>query len=419
MVLKNLAGIATTLCVAMLIMPSIPSRAQQPKLRTLTEQELVDMMLGSSIQASRGSDTPATVKRVKDALAAGKTFTMISLEDVPDDWTTITPGGAGGGGAWQYVIQRAKQQNLPTVQNGNLLAAQALSKYLGKQFSAVIRTEGDGATINGLMLASDLNVPIVDGCLSGRARPEIEQQIPTVMGIPSFPTAYVTRWGDTIILKNAVDDYRVEDIARAIAVGSGGGASGVMNPMSGAEAKRSVIAGALTQAILLGRTAREAVAEQKDPIDAVLKVVHGYRLFHGVVARDDTKGDRGFTWSDVTLEGIGADEGHTYRIWVKNENNVAWYDGVPDAMSPDFIQDLDPATADAHLGPALGAFRVGAEIVMVGWANDPRWRTPKGIEVFGPRHFGFDFDYAPIEQLQKRRNNPLVGSEEATAMVPR
>ena len=405
--IRRLAFIVTTaVAVAMLIANSSSTHAQQVKLHTLTEQELVDMMLGSSIQASRSSDTPVTVKRVKDALAAGKTFQMIDLADVPDNWTTITPGGAGGGGAWQYVIQRTKQQNLPTVPNGNLLAAQELSKYIGKPFNAVVRTEGDGATINGLMLAADLGVPIVDGCLSGRARPEIEQQIPTIEGIPSFPTAYVTRWGDKIIVEKAVDDYRVEDIARAIAVGSGGGASGVMNPMSGTDAKRSVIPGSLTQAIELGKVARESVEQGKDPIPAILKVVHGYKLFHGIVAEDDTKGDRGFTWSDVTLSGIAEDDGHTYRIFVKNENVVTWLDGKPDVTAPDFVQDLDPKTGDAHLGPALGAYRVGAEIVMIGWPGDPRWRKPKGVEVFGPRHFGFDFDYVPIEEREKARNNP-------------
>src|SRR5207247_947161 len=167
--------------------------AQQPKLRTLTEQELVDMMLGSSIQASRSSNTPQTVQRVKEALAHGRKFTMVSVDDLPDDWTTITPGGAGGGGAWQYVIDRTKQQNLPTDPNGTLRAVQVLSKHLGKSFNAVVRTEGDGATMNGLALAADLGVRIVDACLSGRARPEVQQQIPYLVGIPAAPSAYVTR----------------------------------------------------------------------------------------------------------------------------------------------------------------------------------------------------------------------------------
>jgi uncharacterized protein len=393
-----------TAAVAAVLMVAFAAKAQQqPKVRALTEQELADMMLGSSIQASRSSDTAASVRRLKDALASGKKFTMISVEDLPDDWTTITDAGAGGGGAWQYVIDRTKQQKLPTVPNTTVVSAGVLSKYLGKKFNAVIRGEADGDTINALLLASDLGVPIVDACLSGRARPETQQQIPTVNGIAASPAAYVTRWGDTIILEKAVDDYRVEDIVRAIAVASGGGTSGVMNAMSAADVKRGVLRGNLTQAIELGRTVRESVQAGKDPIEAILKMVHGYRLFHGVVIEDDSKGDRGFTWSDVTLTGIGEDAGHTYRVYVKNENVVTWLDGKPDATAPDFIQDLDSTTGDAHVGPTLGAYRVGAEIVMIGWPADPQWRKPAGIELFGPRHFGFDFDYVPIEQLIERR----------------
>ena len=385
-------------------------RAQSPRLRTLTEQELVDMMMGGSIQASRSSNTASSVTRVKEALAQGKKIQMVSLRDVPDDWVTVSPGGVGGGGGWAYVRDRTADQNVPRVQNGNVLAAQALSKYTGKKINAVLRSEADGATIEAILLAADLGVPVVDGCMVGRARPEIEQQLPTVLGIPAYPAAYVSRWGDTVILDKAVDDYRVEDIARALAVGSGGGVSGVDTMISGKDAKRSLVPGALTQAILLGRTAREAVAEHQDPIRAILKVMRGYKMFHGIVAEDDTKGERGFTWSVVTLEGVHEDQGHTYKIWNKNENIVAWYDGKVDATAPDTLMDLDPKTGDAHNGPTLGAFQVGAEVVMVGWPADPRWRQAKGIEVFGPRHFGFDFDYVPIEQLQRARHIAPVTS---------
>jgi len=390
------------------VLVCLPTQAQQSKIRTLNEQELVDMMMGGSIQASRSSNTPSSVNRVKQALAEGKKFRMIALEDVPDDWTVVSPGGVGGGGAWQYVRIRTTEQNLPRVPNGNVLAAETLSKYTGKKIDAVIRSEADGATIEAMLLAADLGVPVVDGCMVGRARPEIQQQLPTVLGIPASPAAYVSRWGDTIILAHAVDDYRVEDIARALAVGSAGIVSGVDTMISGRDVKRSLVPGALTQAILLGRSAREAVEQHRDPIEAILKIMHGYRLFHGVVAEDDTKGDRGFTWSVATLEGVNEDQGHTYKIWNKNENIVAWYDGKVDATAPDTLMDLDPKTGDAHNGPTLGAFQVGAEIEMVGWAADPRWRQPKGIEVFGPRHFGFDFDYVPIEELQKARKNPAV-----------
>jgi len=392
------AGLAGVLLVALTGL----LRAQQPRIRTLSEQEIIDMMLGSSIQASRGANTQQTVDRMKGALAQGKTFTMVSVDDLPADWTTVTVAGVGGGGAWEYVTDRVKQQNLPTVANAAAAAVETLSQHIGKKFNAVIRIEAVQAA-GALLLASELGVPVVDACLSGRARPEIEQQIPWINGIPSTPAAIVTRWGDTVIIDKAVDDYRAEDLGRAVAVASGGGAQMAMNPMSAADVKRGVIKGALSQAILFGKTAREAVAQGKDPVAELVKATKGFKLFQGTVTKADMKGDRGFTWWDVEMKGTGPYTGHSYKIYVKNENIVAWLDGVPDAMSPDTIQNLDPKTGDAHNGGALGGYKLGAELAVIGYETSPMWRTPKGIEVFGPRHFGFNFDYVPIEQLYKQR----------------
>jgi DUF917 family protein len=395
------AGLAGVLVVALTGL----LRAQQPRIRTLSEQEIMDLMLGSSIQASRGANTQQTVDRMKGALAQGKKFTMVSVDDLPADWTTVTVAGVGGGGAWEYVTDRVKQQNLPTVANAAAAAVATLSQHIGKKFNAVIRIEAVQAA-GALLLASELGVPVVDACLSGRARPEIEQQIPWINGIPSTPAAIVTRWGDTVIIDKAVDDYRAEDLGRAVAVASGGGAQMAMNPMSAADVKRGVIKGALSQAILFGKTAREAVAQGKDPVAELVKATNGFKLFQGTVTTADMKGDRGFTWWDVEMTGTGPYTGHTYKIYVKNENIVAWLDGVPDAMSPDTIQNLDPKTGDAHNGGALGGYKLGAELAIIGYETSPMWRTPKGIEVFGPRHFGFNFDYVPIEQLYKQRKPP-------------
>jgi DUF917 family protein len=375
----------------------------QPRVRTLTEQELVDMMLGSSIQASRGNNTESMVKRIKDAIAEGRTFTMISLDEVPDDWRIVSGGGIGGGGAWEHVRERTAKQKLPTIPNAQARAVEALGKHLGiAGFNAVVRVEAAGATLTALMLAADLGLPIVDACMSGRARPEVQQSIPWINGIHATPAAFVTRWGDIVILARTVDDYRMEDLGRAIAVASGGGSAGALS-MSGRDLKRGVIPGSVSEAIRLGRTVREARAQARDPIDALVTVTNGYKLFQGIVTRSEDKGDRGFSWSDVEIRGTKEFAGHTYRVFVKNENNVTWLDGKPDAMAPDFIANLDPKTGDTINPPVLGSYVVDQEVVLVGWPNSAMWRTPRGIEVFGPRHFGFDFDYVPIEQLQKAR----------------
>jgi DUF917 family protein len=176
-----------------------------------------------------------------------------------------------------------------------------------------------------------------------------------------------------------------------------------MNPMPGKDVKRSVIPGNLTQAMLFGKTVREAREKGKDPIDELVKVSLGYKLFHGVVAKSEYKSDRGFHWADVELEGVGKYEGHVYKIFIKNENIISWFDGEPDVMPPDLICNLDPETGDAVRTWGRKGYPVGQEVVMIGIPAHSLWRIPHGIEIMGPRHFGFDLDYVPIEELQERR----------------
>jgi uncharacterized protein len=391
----------TASITSLILLLALFSQAQQ--IRTLSEQELRDMMVGASIQASRSSNTAEMIKQIMAALAEGKTFKIVSMEDVPDTWNVLVPSGVGGGGAWDYVRERTKKQNLPVVKDPMVLAINALSAHLSKKFQGIVRSEGGGATVEALLVASALDVPVVDACMTGRAVPEMEQSTTFIHGLLGSPAAVVTRWGDTILIDKAIDDYRLEDLTRAIAVGSGGGVALASNVMSGSEIKRAVIPGAFSQAILWGRTVREAREHGQDPISALVRVSGGYKLFQGKVIKSDIKGDRGFNWGDIEIQGTGPYDGHTYKVFLKNENIVAWLDGKPDAMSPDFISNLDPATGDALSGHGLGAYPMNAEVAMVGIPASPLWRIPKGIEVIGPRYFGFDFDYQPIEEIQKNR----------------
>jgi len=405
---RALRGTLTVVLAALAVSTSAQS-PRAPTVRTLTEQEMVDMMVGSSIQATRSSNSATLIKRVRDAVAEGRRFTMMAVEDVPDDWTVVIPSAIGGGGAWEHVRERAERQKLPLVEEPMLKAIEALSRHVGKRFQAVVRTEAAGSTLTAFLMASALGVPVVDACVTGRAVPEMQQSVPYINGLSATPAAMVTRWGDTLLIDRAVDDYRVEDLGRAVAVASGGSVQMANSPLSGAQLKRGVIRGSVSEAILYGRTVREAREQGHDPIGALLKVSNGHALFRGVVTRADMKGDRGFTWWDVELAGVQQYAGHVYKVFVKNENILAWLDGRPDAMSPDLICNLDPKTGDAVPSQGLGGYQLNTEVVMVGIPASPLWRTPKGIEVLGPRHFGFDLDYVPLEDLQKMR--PKFGSK--------
>jgi len=145
-------------------------------------------MLGAAIQSSRGDNTAANVAELKKALAEGKKFQMLSLEDLPDDWTIVSTGDVGGGGAWPYVHFRTEQQKLPEVSipyGGNVIAARELSKYTGKPIKAIIRNEADGATLEALLLSAEMGVPVVDACMAGRSVPDEQEIIPAAMGSPA------------------------------------------------------------------------------------------------------------------------------------------------------------------------------------------------------------------------------------------
>ncbi len=108
----------TFVAVAMVVVATIPSGAQRPRVRTLTEQEVVDMTVGAAIQGTRSSDTEAMIRQAKAILSAGKNFNIVSIDDLPDDWNVVqAAGGIGGGGAWEYVTDRIKGQNLATIPN--------------------------------------------------------------------------------------------------------------------------------------------------------------------------------------------------------------------------------------------------------------------------------------------------------------
>ena len=364
------------------------------------------MLVGSCIQSTRGCDPEQSIKQVKEALNKGKQFKLIAIDNFPADWMVVAVQGLGGGGAWEHVIERTQHQNLPTITSAqaNSRVVDLLSEHMGKEVKALVRSEAAGATTTALLVAADKGIPTLDAGITGRAVPEVQQSIPWINGIASIPTAIITRWGDEIIIKHAVDEYRVEDIGRAIAVASGGGATITMTPMSGEQLHRGAIPGNLSEAILFGKTVREARQAGKDPIAALLDVSNGYKLFQGIVTKSDERGDRGFNWVDVELEGINEYAGHTYKVFVKNENIVAWLDDEVDVISPDYIYNLNPETGESTTGGGgVGGYPLDVEVVMVGVPAPEQWRSEKGIELIGPRHFGFDFEYTPIEKLQARR----------------
>ncbi|HEX6989205.1 MAG TPA: hypothetical protein VF282_07005, partial [Bacillota bacterium] len=63
---------------------------------------------------------------------------------------------------------------------------------------------------------------------------------------------------------------------------------------------------------------------------------------------------------------------------------------------PDLITMLDAENGTPITTEAL---RYGLRVQVVAIPCDWRWRLPAGLGIAGPRAFGYDYDYVPVEQL--------------------
>ena len=77
-------------------------------------------------------------------------------------------------------------------------------------------------------------------------------------------------------------------------------------------------------------------------------------------------------------------------------------------FGPAALVDVDELPGDGLImpcggvgAPPISADRVsyGQRVVVIAFGCDQVWRTERGIAAAGPRAFGYDFDFVPVEKL--------------------
>ena len=127
----------------------------------------------------------------------------------------------------------------------------------------------------------------------------------------------------------------------------------------------------------------------------------GFKLFKGKIADVLRETRAGFNIGKDMLEGIGEYKGHTAYVEFQNENLTATVDGKILATTPDLISLVDTET---YIPVTTDGLKYGKRVMVVGLKCFHLWRTEKGIELVGPRYFGVDTDYIPLEERCKGGN---------------
>ena len=248
-----------------------------------------------------------------------------------------------------------------------------------------------------LIDAALLGLPVVDGDGMGRAFPEMQMTTWAIYGHRSTPSAMCDPHGNIVIFEHAISELWHERMARACVVSQGGASTLAAAPMTGAFVKKVAIPNSYTKAIALGHAVLEAQRNHDDPIEKILQMEGGKRLFTGKIHDLKRHLMGGFVRGEAILAGLDGHQGEEASILIQNENLIFKRNGVIEAVVPDLIIVLDIDTGTAISTEML---RYGQRVAILALPCHPLLRTPEALEVIGPKAFGFDdVTYRPLSHV--------------------
>lgn len=370
--------------------------------RLTSRTEVEDFVRGCTFYGTGGGGLPSNgIDSLMSEIEKGNEVGWIDVGEIDDDTITVCPFLMGSIAPHTDEVKKEMKGfgltdsvNKEKERLGKAVAE--LSKYTGKKIGAVVPIELGGANTPGPLAAGILNgIPCVDGDYTGRAIPEILQTTPYINGKVLWPVASVDEFDNICIIDKAINYRMVERIGKLIASGAYGLAGQAGFLMTGKEMKETIIPGTLTECYELGKMIRESRENDLNPIDEIIKKLDGYLLAKGTVIGKDTEDKLGYYWGIHTIAGEEDFEGNSYKVWFKNENHIMWENDKPIITSPDIIVVVDAKTGEPYANPVL---KVGDEVCVIGLKAREIFKSEKGIGVLGPRYFGYDIDYIPIEE---------------------
>lgn len=356
-------------------------------LRKIGIKEIEDIALGAALLGAGGGGDPYVGKLIAiGAIQECGEVTMLDPEEIPDD-ALIVPIAMMG--APTVLCEKAI--------NGNeyKVLYDMVSQFYGREIYAFMPIEAGG--VNSMLpfaAAARLGLPIVDADGMGRAFPELQMVTFTMGGISATPMALTDEKGNSVIFKTVTNKW-TEELARSVTMSCGGSASISLYCMNGSDLKKYGVKNIVTRSEILGKAIRTVKEGEATPEENFLSATEGFKLFKGKIGDVLRETRDGFNFGKVSLEGIGEYKGQNATVEFQNENLVATVEGVIKTTTPDLICLVDTET---FIPVPTDALKYGKRVMVVGLKCFEAWRSPEGLELVGPRYFGCDTDYIPVEQ---------------------
>jgi uncharacterized protein len=332
--------------------------------------------------AGGGGDPHIALLQALQAFEECGPVSLVDLDELNDDALIMPCGGIG-----------APTVSLEKFENGDEggRLRDHLEQLTGRKVAALMSAEiGGGNGLQPISWAARIGLPVLDADGMGRAFPEVPMVSMHVAGISPSPCVMTDERGNVIVFR-AVSGPWLERLARAATVELGGTAASAEYILTVAQAREATLRGSVSLAIRIG----QAPVGAADPVAAVLAATSGFRLVTGKITDVERRTTGGFARGSVEVEGLAADAGRVARLQFQNENLVALEEDRVTASVPDLITVLDTETAGAIGTERL---RYGQRVTVIAFGCHPLWRTAEGLALAGPRAFGYDVDYVPVEE---------------------
>ncbi|KIP10827.1 hypothetical protein PHLGIDRAFT_22081 [Phlebiopsis gigantea 11061_1 CR5-6] len=296
--------------------------------------------------------------------------------------------------------------------------------HMPDYYGAISDEIGGGNGIQPMIIAAELDKPVLDADLMGRAYPN---SLPGAYNIENglWPCAISDGIGNTVILPKASTPHAVETILRTVTTEMGSRSGVSMAPLSRKTCQDYGVVRSVSQAWRIGKAI--ALCRKKNEISgiprSILELQNGACLFIGKIVNVTREVRKGFTWGSVTIVPLQADEEEDTRVvessirsWspddriripFQNENLYVIREspGRPNedkiiVTVPDLITVLD-----SQSGSSIGTqeYRYGLRVTVVALAGNPKWtKTPEGLACGGPTAFGLhDVEFTPIAEYRE------------------
>jgi uncharacterized protein len=331
-----------------------------------------------------GGDSTIGLLQTRQAIEDFGPVPLAGLDELPPD-ALVMPCGMIG----------APVVNIEKFGNGaeGARLRENMERVWGRPVAALMAAEIGGS--NGMLpiaWAAELGLPVLDADGMGRAFPLVPQVTMELAGVSASPAVMTDERGNLVVF-NALDGQWMERLERSAAVEFGGRAAATEYGMTVSQAKAATVPDTVSLAISIGEV---IIAAQEDPVAAVAAKLGAARLLEGKVTDVERRTTSGFVRGSVIIEGLGAHAGRLVRIEIQNENLVVLEQGRVLASVPDLICILDTQSADAI---ATERVKYGQRVTVIAFPCAPVWRSTAGLALAGPRAFGYEFDYIPVEEL--------------------